>query len=190
MRKVNKIIFHISLLMFIPFFILPTRSVFSGEFTIHENLSEYQIRQITSKLEFELMPNESLYVEFFHGFMQATRVLKVHIENVESEMSFRSRFQAHSISDLGIFQFEGKRPRDFSAVLIFSDESERLKATFRIVGHVPKLQEIYDFLVEPYQLLNDPAIKIVLIIQFTLIIFLVGQIPIWTIRRLFSKAKN
>ena len=195
MRKANKVIFHIFLLMFIPFFILPARSVFSAEFTIHENLTDYQIRQITSKLEFELMPNERLYVEFFHGFMQATRVLKVHIENVESEMRFRSRFQDHSldginISDLEIFQFEGRRPRDFSAVLLFSDESESLKATFSIVGHIPKLQEVYDFLVEPYELLNDPAIRIVLIIQFTLITFLVGQVPIWMIRRLSSKAKN
>ena len=183
MKKANKVAFRIFLMMLIPLYIFTMSSAFYAPFTKHENLADYQIKQITSKLEFELLPHESLYVVFFPGMMQASKALFVHIENIESETSFRSRLQ----SDLEIFQFEGRPPKDFRYELLFCDEGENLKATFEIVGHIPELSTIYDFFHKPRHLLDSLAMRIVLVIQFALIIFLVGN---KIIRPLYSKTQN
>jgi len=129
--------------------------------TIKTKFSNEQINEICARLKFVLAPEETISVDFFPGFLQATTYIKVHIENIKSEADFLSRFrgnsvkrvpnsynnyEAFSVYDAEIFQLEEK-PKDYTCRLyFFNNESGKTGVIFLIVGYIPELINIYKFL--------------------------------------------
>jgi hypothetical protein len=198
LKKTEKIAVVIAILMIGPLFF-----GFIGSFLLSDlepafkdNLSESQIKEISSSLKLELKGDEHIYIEYRPTVLQATVFLKVYIENIESEESFLSRFKGTtrrgsnfvsygdlngsvSVSkyDIEIFELE-RRPKDYMCGLLFfyNWESESTTALFSISGYIPELRDIYSYFGYSYNikpLLRNRMFMIPLCIEFVLITFLI-----------------
>jgi hypothetical protein len=194
MKKTNnKIVSLLAVFMIIPILFGYLMSDWFIRPTTKRNLSNEQIREISEKLKFELLPDETVYVKYFPGFLQGTIFLHVFVENIKSENDFLSRFGGNykAIANPGYYEmtcakldgayeadiFELKtQPKDYSCELLFYTESGKANAVFLIVGYIPELLDIYLFSNNPYQrYYSNPYFIVPLIIELALIICLVTQ---------------
>lgn len=188
-NKINKMVICLILLMIFPIIF---SSINSGWFTapsVKKNFSDTQINEICAKLKFELAHGETIHIEYFPGVLQASTYLKVFIENVKSESDFISRFHGTAVkteSDIyetDIFHLE-QEPKDYHCYLRFSGENETLQAEISISGYIPDLEKIYRFSIDYFQpFLANRVFITLFIIEFFLIIYLLGQILIRFLRK-------
>ena len=200
MKKLNKIITIISVLMIFPLFFWYFNSVWFISPIKKNNLSKKQIDEICDKLKFDLDQNETLSIEYFPGVMQATTFLTVNINNIKSEDNFLSHFKGNiknkvdisnlsedksiiSKYDVGIFVLD-HIPKDYSCSLSIIEKDKNLTAKIHISGYISQLENIYKVLNDPLQPLFDNFYFMTFaIVEIFLIIYLIFQGVFSIIRR-------
>jgi len=199
MKTINIAAIAISVLMLIPLGFGLISSIINIVPTVNTELTDKQMREICSRLKFEIKPDENVYVEYWPTVLQATTRLEVNIENVTSEADFLTRFHGlakemepyqsydretyYSAYNVEIFQLD-RIPKDYWCGLYFADEDGSVRAKFYISGFVPDLKNIYSFSHKPFRpLLNNLMFIIPLIIEAALIIFFVVQASIFLHKR-------
>jgi len=205
MNKKEKIIAIIALLMIAPlsFGFANTVWVIDSTPIVKADLSDSQVREISSILKFKPVNHERVYIKYCPGALQAAPSLYVFIENIITEEDFLSRFsgvieEASNYIDYGylngsiplsnydieVFQLE-RIPKDYMCGLSFFDKGESLTAMFTLSGSIPELKPIYRYFfyydsIKP--LLHNWIFIIPFSIELILVIFLVGSICIRFIR--------
>ena len=190
MKKANRVMSVLALLMIVPIVFGAINSAWfvSTEPIIKKDLSDSQIKEICSRLKFEPLPEEIIYIAYSPSAMQATESLSVYVENIKSEADFFSRFKGVAKAgsanigytgkyDIEIFKL-ARTPKDCMCGLSFFDEGESLSAIFAISGYVPELEKIYSCFfyyqnIQPF--LKNWTFMVPLAIELILILFLVGQ---------------
>jgi hypothetical protein len=140
--------------------------------------SQEQRDEICRVFQFELAPGEALETRFGPGFGPDRIRLTVTVRGVASEEDFMKRLGApvipttedlmpESILDLFPSEAYGWERR---CTFQFEDGA----ATFYVIGYFPQLQNIYEFLYNPWQpILTNPYIISGLTFEFAFILFLV-----------------
>lgn len=148
--------------------------------------SEAQINEICEQLQFDLAPGETLTTRFWPGILQAEPWLGVYIHGIESEAAFLSRFRGKIVDDdsIELFIFDGIKPEGYGSQLGFSEIEGVKTAQFYIMGYVPQLSNIYEFVYNPYQaFLSYRPFMTCLVLEITIVLLLIVQIVIIVIRQ-------
>jgi len=82
--KINAIVIVAAVFLILP--IMFAAFILTGFYiqpTIKKNLSAAQIDEICTKFNFELMPEETMYLEYHPGFLQGTTYLNIYNANLQ-----------------------------------------------------------------------------------------------------------
>lgn len=186
-KIINRIVIIAACIVIFPLIFFFVNSGWYAEPIEKTKLTTSQVAEICENLKFDLTPEETMVTRYWPGFLQDTISLTVIVNHIKSEEDFLTHFHgtvkgkvkdttdSSSVYTIELFDLD-RIPKDYTCQLSFANNGDNLFCKFFISGYISELDNIYQFLDNPFQpyLKNGYFMKCVYM-ESVLIMFLIVQ---------------
>ena len=170
MKKLDKSILVLAIIMIIPIFWSLFVSVWDSKPQTKKILKQSHIEQISKLTKYEFASEENIRTCYYPGFLIADPHLFIYIENIESEDSFFSRFGGEKVKAnetiLDMYKIE-----NYICELSVSNKNDEITAQLSIIGHFQ--EEIYGIVYNEWLNLFSPYFIVSLVVELFFVVFLI-----------------